>query len=67
MDMNRAIAALGINRTRDGDLKPMVIALKLLPMMNTDEDNERLAAAQFVLRRWNAYQAECNSRRNRRS
>lgn len=64
MTMGKAVSILGINRTRDGDLRPMVKALTLLPMLNTDEDNTRLAAARFVLRRWDAYQTECNKARD---
>lgn len=66
MDMDRAISVLGSNRTRDGDLRPMVRALGLLPMLNTPADEERRSAAQYVLRRWPAYQAECGRRRDRR-
>jgi hypothetical protein len=61
-----AIAAdeLGINRTRDGDLRPMVTALGLIPMMNTAEEDRRLVVAKWALRNWSAYQAECNARRS---
>lgn len=31
-------------------LKNMVKALKILPLLNTSEDNERLEAAQIILR-----------------
>lgn len=67
MTLDRAIEVLGINRTRDGDLRPMVRALGLMPFLNTAEDDERRAAAQYVLRRWNAYQAECGRRRDLRT
>jgi len=67
MDMNRAIEILGINRTRSGDIAPMVKALGMMAYLNTDEENERRKAGQYVLRRWDAYQAECNARRNRRT
>lgn len=65
--MTQAIAVLGINRTRDGDLKQMIRALKSIPFLNTAEENTRLEAAEFVTKRWSAYQAECSARRNRRT
>jgi hypothetical protein len=66
MDMETAIAILGINRTRDNDLRPMVNALELFSVLNTPEEVEKLDAAKYVLRRWKTYQAECNIRRNMR-
>lgn len=63
MTMDKAVEVLGINRTRDGDLKPMVRALKLHPWLNTAAEKARLEAAQYVLRRWDAYQAACNAAR----
>ena len=65
MDMHKAVAILGINRTRDMDLREMVKALGLLSALNTPEEDERREAAQYVLRRWKIYQAECNKRRDR--
>jgi hypothetical protein len=67
MDMNTAIKVLGINRTRDNDLRPMVKALELFSVLNTPDEVERLEAAKYVLRRWKTYQAECNIRRDMRS
>lgn len=64
MTMERAVQVLGANRTRDGDLKPMVKALKLHPWLNTPAEAERLKAAEFVLRRWPAYQAACQATRD---
>ena len=64
MDMNRAIKILGINRTRQGDIAPMVKALGMMVMLNTAEENERREAGQFVLKRWSAYQTECGKRRD---
>ncbi len=66
MTMQRAIEVLGINRRRDGDLREMVRALGLLPWLNTAEDVERREAAQYVLKRWAAYQKECNRIRDAR-
>lgn len=65
MDMNTAISILGINRTKDMDLRPMVKALSMMSAMNTPEENRRLEAAKFVLRRWSAYQTACNKARDR--
>lgn len=66
MDIPTAIKVLGINRTRDGDLRPMVKALKMLRALNTAEEETRLAAAEYVLKRWNAYQDACNAARDLR-
>ena len=66
MTLDRAISILGINRTRRNDLEPMVKALQLHSWLNTPQDEERLAAARFVLRRWSAYQDACNQRRSMR-
>lgn len=65
MNMERAVDILGINRTKDSDLVPMVQALKLFSRLNTPVENERLEAGEFVLRRWAEYQAECNTRRSK--
>ena len=67
MDMETAIAILGINRTRDNDLRPMVKALELFSVLNTPDEVKRFEAAKYVLRRWKTYQAECNLRRDLRS
>ena len=67
MDMETAIAILGINRTRDNDLRPMVKALELFSVLNTPEEVKPLEAAKYVLRRCKTYQAECNLRRDLRS
>lgn len=67
MDMETAISILGINRTRDNDLRPMVKALELFSVLNTPEEVKRLEAAKYVLCRWKTYQAECNLRRDIRS
>jgi hypothetical protein len=64
MDIERAVEILGINRRRDGDLRPMVKALELFPRLNDEDEKVRLEAAKFVLRRWDTYQAECNFRRS---
>lgn len=65
MDMQKAITVLGINRTKAGDLSPMVKALSLFGgLMNSAEDNQRLEAAKFVLAHWDAYSTACNAARD---
>lgn len=66
MNMEKAVLILGTNRTRDHDIRPMVKALKMLRALNTDEEEERLAAGEYVLRRWTAYQAACEAARDAR-
>lgn len=66
MDMRKAVSILGINRTRDGDLREMVKALGLMSFLNTAEENERRKAAQYVLKRWPEYQKACNAERDLR-
>jgi hypothetical protein len=66
MTLERAVEVLGINRRKDGDLREMARALSMMSWSNTAEENERLAAAKFVLGRWKAYQAECTRIRDER-
>lgn len=63
MTMQQAIAVLGINRAKY-ELLNMKRALEIAPFFNDFQDNARLQAARFVLRRWRAYQAACNAERN---
>lgn len=65
MNMDRAISVLGINNTKI-PLQNMVRALSMMTWLNTPADTERREAARYVLRRWSAYQAECNRRRDRK-
>lgn len=67
MDMQTAIALLGSNRRRNGDLRPMIKALSLHPWLNSEAQKQRLAAACFVLKRWPQYTLECQKIRNARS
>jgi hypothetical protein len=64
MDIQTAAKILGINRTRNHDLKPMVKALEMFSFHNTSDENDRLNAAKFVLRNWKEYQEYCNEKRN---
>lgn len=66
MDMKIALNVLGMNRTRDGDLRPMVKALKMLRALNTAEEETRLVTAEYVLRHWDAYQDACTAARDLR-
>lgn len=61
-----ALAAdvLGINRTKDNDLRPMVKALGMMSWNNTVEDDLRREVANWALRHWVAYQNECTRRRD---
>ncbi|RWI88214.1 MAG: hypothetical protein EOR25_15630 [Mesorhizobium sp.] len=64
MNMDRAVEILGINNTK-GPLQNMMRALSIHAWGNTQDENDRLLAAQYILPRWKAYSAECNRRRNR--
>lgn len=61
-----AARVLGLARTRDGDLRPMVHALRLIPTMNSAEENERLAAAVYAMRHWREFQNLCGRIRSGR-
>ena len=63
MNLDKAIAILGINRSRH-EIQNMVFALKLAPFFNTKDDSARLWAGKYVLRYWSRYQAECNAIRD---
>jgi cyclopropane fatty-acyl-phospholipid synthase-like methyltransferase len=63
--MTQAIQILGSNRARY-ELRNMHYALGLMSWLNTAEDTERRKAAAYVLRRWEAYQRDCNNLRNLR-
>jgi hypothetical protein len=65
MDMDGAIAMVDTNCTRI-PMQHMARALAMHSWNNTPADWARLAAARYVLRHWQAYQAECNRRRDRR-
>lgn len=66
MNASQAADILGINRTIQGDLGPMVKALGLFSWNNTPEDEQRWEAAKWAIKNWKAYQAECNRRRDLR-
>jgi hypothetical protein len=64
--LRQAARVLGLSRTRDGDLRPMVHALRLIPSMNTAEENARLAAAVYAMRHWREFQNLCGRVRSNR-
>lgn len=63
MDMNKAIDVFGINRTKE-EVENLVAALKLFRSLNTPEENEKLAAGEYVLEHWKTFQSETARRRN---
>jgi hypothetical protein len=63
MNSTTAVNILGINRQRDNDLRPMIMALNSHSWLNTPEETERLQAARWALRNWVDYQVECKRRR----
>lgn len=63
MNMDKAIDILGINATRI-PTRNMARALSMCTWLNTESDIERKIAADYVLRRWGAYQKACNARRD---
>lgn len=65
MTLDQAIKILGINRSREGYIEPMVRTLKLWEPMNSEDDNRRLAAGRYVLRNWAMYQAESRRQEDR--
>ena len=66
MTMDKAVEILGTNRTRSGDLTPMIRALGMFPFLNTPQETERREAAQYLVRRWSAYQNVCYAARDAR-
>lgn len=63
MDMQEAVDVIGINAMKI-PTRNMARALGMLTWNNTPADWKRKEAAEFVLKRWSAYQAECNRRRD---
>lgn len=65
-NLKAAARILGLNRTRDGDLRPMVYALRAIPTLNTAEENAMLEAAVYAMRHWTEYQNLCGRVRSGR-
>lgn len=65
MTMERAIASIGIN-SMGGEvfLRNMITALKMCPGLNTPEEDERLACAEYVVKHKKAYHAACQAIRD---
>lgn len=64
MTMGDAIRILGMNRARY-EVQNMALALVFGSYLNTTEERNRLEAANFVLKRWKAYQKACNAMRDK--
>lgn len=62
MNAAQAIKALGASATR-ATLRNTVAALQMHAWNNTAAETERLAAAQWALRNWRAYQAAADAAR----
>lgn len=58
----QAIKALGANAKR-ADVARTAAALQIHPWNNSAEESERLAAAQWALANWRAYQAAADAAR----
>ena len=65
MDAKQVCNILGINRAAY-EVGNMIKALQIMSVLNSPEENERLAAAKWAARNWKKYQAECSARRNRK-
>ena len=65
MNMQRAIKALGSNRARY-EVQAIALALLFGSYLNTQEEKERLEAANYVMRHWKAYAKACNALRDER-
>ena len=63
MTMEEACRIVGYNAERYAT-RNMTKALKKLRLMNTEEQETRLQAGLFVLRRWKKYQQACNEYRD---
>jgi hypothetical protein len=63
MNIDQAVSILGINRARY-EVQNMALALTFGSYLNTKEEQLRLEASAFVLKRWKAYQQACNKERN---
>jgi hypothetical protein len=63
--MQEAIRILGSNRARY-EIQNMALALLFGSYLNTPEENARLEASNFVLKRWKAYATACNAARDAR-
>ena len=63
MNMEEACDIVGYNAKRYA-IRNMTKALKMFRFGNTGEEEARLQAGLFVLRRWKKYQQACNEYRD---
>jgi len=63
MTMDEACRILGYNAPRYA-VRKMAEALQMFRLMNTEEEETRLQAGLFVLRRWKKYQQACSDYRD---
>ena len=63
MNMEKACRIVGYNAERYA-IRKMTEALQMFRLMNTEEEETRLQAGFFVLRRWKKYQQACNEYRD---
>ena len=64
MNIDQAISILGINRARY-EVQNMALALTFGSYLNTKQEQDRLEASSFVLKRWKAYQKACQIERDK--
>jgi len=65
MNMEEACGIVGYNASQYA-IRNMTKALKMFRFGNTEEEEARLQAGLFVLRRWKKYQQACNEYRDNR-
>lgn len=65
MNMEEACNVVGYNASQYA-IRNMTKALKIHRFGNTEEEEARLQAGLFVLRRWKKYQQACNEYRDNR-
>ena len=65
MNMEEACGIVGYNASQYA-IRNMTKALKIHRFGNTEEEEARLQAGLFVLRRWKKYQQACNEYRDNR-
>lgn len=63
MTMDEACKIVGYNTTQHAT-RNMTIALKMSRWLNTKEEESRLQAGLFLLRRWKKYQQACSDYRD---
>ena len=63
MTIDEACKIVGYNASKYAT-RNMTIALKMCRWCNTEEEESRLQAGLFLLRRWKKYQQACNEYRD---